>query len=409
MPMFNPDEVRRDFPILFRKIEGNGLVYLDSGATSQKPKSVIEAVSKYYKEHNANVHRGAHTLGDESTDLLDESRSEVAKFIGADKSEVVFVRNATEAINLVAYSWGMENLKAGDRIVVTELEHHSNIVPWQLVAERTGAVVEFVWVSGEGYVDMGEFRSRVEGAKIVSFVHVSNFLGTISPVNEMVSFAKKAGAIVIVDGAQAIPHMSVNVRDLGVDFYVFSGHKMLGPMGIGVLYGRKVLLEQMPPFMGGGGMISEVYKSGSTYADVPEKFEAGTPNVAGAVGLTEAIRYLEKLGINDVREHDKKIVQYALDGLVKIGNIEILGPRDSNSRSGSVSFVYKGVHAHDVATILDSEGVAVRSGHHCTMVMHNKLQVPASVRASFNVYTNQQDIDRLIEALGKVSKVMGVK
>ena len=395
-----------------REINGHPLVYLDSGATSQKPNQVLEAERNYYEQHNANVHRGAHTLGDEATNLLMESRQATAKFIGASDQEIIFVRNTTEAINLVAYSWGLDNLKEGNVIVTTLMEHHANLVPWQEVGRRTGARVEVVGLTPDGQVDMDDYRNKLKlHPKLVSFVQVSNALGTINPVAEMTKLAHKVGAVVLVDGAQAVPHMRVDIREIGCDFYAFSGHKMLGPMGIGVLWGKRALLEKMSPFLTGGGMINEVYTDHSTWAELPEKFEAGTPNVAGAVGLMSAIKYLEKLGLpaqagmDNVREHDKQLVAYSIQQLQKIKEIRILGPKDSSQRSGSVSFEYQGVHAHDIAAILDSQGVAVRSGHHCTMPLHNSLGVVASIRASFNVYTTKGDIDALVEALKKVKEV----
>ena len=410
--MLDTIQVRRDFPILKREINGHPLVYLDSGATSQKPNQVLEAERNYYEQHNANVHRGAHTLGDEATNLLMESRQATAKFIGASDQEIIFVRNTTEAINLVAYSWGLDNLKEGDVIVTTLMEHHANLVPWQEVGRRTGAKVEVVGLTPDGQVDMDDYRNKLKlHPKLVSFVQVSNALGTINPVAEMTKLAHKVGAVVLVDGAQAVPHMRVDIGEIGCDFYAFSGHKMLGPMGIGVLWGKRALLEKMSPFLTGGGMINEVYTDHSTWAELPEKFEAGTPNVAGAVGLMSAIKYLEKLGLpaqagmDNVREHDKQLVAYSIQQLQKIKEIRILGPKDSSQRSGSVSFEYQGVHAHDIAAILDSQGVAVRSGHHCTMPLHNSLGVAASIRASFNVYTTKDDIDALVEALKKVKEV----
>lgn len=410
--MLDTIQVRWDFPILKREINGHPLVYLDSGATSQKPNQVLEAERNYYEQHNANVHRGAHTLGDEATNLLMESRQATAKFIGASDQEIIFVRNTTEAINLVAYSWGLDNLKEGDVIVTTLMEHHANLVPWQEVGRRTGAKVEVVGLTPDGQVDMDDYRNKLKlHPKLVSFVQVSNALGTINPVAEMTKLAHKVGAVVLVDGAQAVPHMRVDIGEIGCDFYAFSGHKMLGPMGIGVLWGKRALLEKMSPFLTGGGMINEVYTDHSTWAELPEKFEAGTPNVAGAVGLMSAIKYLEKLGLpaqagmDNVREHDKQLVAYSIQQLQKIKEIRILGPKDSSQRSGSVSFEYQGVHAHDIAAILDSQGVAVRSGHHCTMPLHNSLGVAASIRASFNVYTTKDDIDALVEALKKVKEV----
>ncbi|MFH1244241.1 MAG: cysteine desulfurase [bacterium] len=406
--MFDPQEVRKDFPILKREINGKRLVYLDSGATSQKPRQVLDAERGYYETHNANVHRGAHTLGDEATQLYQEAREKVAEFIGGRAQGVVFVRNTTEAINLVAYAWGLDNLKKGDVMVTTLMEHHANLVPWQEVARRTGARVEVVGLTEDGRVDMDDYQQKLKlRPKLVAIVQVSNALGTINPVVEMTKMAHKAGALVLVDGAQAVPHMKVDVSEIGCDFYAFSGHKMLGPMGIGVLWGRKEILESMSPFLTGGGMINEVAVDQSTWTSVPEKFEAGTPNVAGAVGLSAAIDYLEKLGMENVRKHDKQLVAYSIQQLGKLKNVKILGTKNADLRSGSVSFAYEGIHAHDVATILDSEGVAVRSGHHCTMPLHTSMGIVASVRASFNVYTTKEDVDALVVALGKVKKIFG--
>jgi len=406
--MLYPDVIKKDFPILTREINGYPLVYLDSAATSQKPKSVIEAISRYYETNNANVHRGAHTMGDESTQALEEARETVARFVGGESEEVVFVRNTTEALNLVAYAWEQDNLHKGDLILATEMEHHSNLVPWQEAARRVGGRVELVKVTPGGLLDQNDYRQKLKlEPKLVALGHVSNTLGTVNPVKEMTRAAKKAGAVVVVDGAQAVPHMAVDVKDLGCDFYAFSGHKMLGPMGIGVLWGRRELLESMPPFLTGGGMISEVYPERAVWMKGAEKWEAGTPNVAGVVGLTAAVDYLENLGMKVVREHDKLIVEYALERLGRLQELRILGPKDSSWRSGSVSFEYAGVHAHDVATILDSQGVAVRSGQHCTMVLHNKLGIAATVRVSFNVYTTKSDIDRLVEALTQVKQTFG--
>jgi len=406
--MFDPDLIRQDFLILTKMINDKPLVYLDSGATSQKPTQVIEAESNFYQKFNANVHRGAHTLGDEATQMLESARQTVARFIGGKEKEIIFVRNTTEAINLVAYSWGMDILKSGDVVISTIMEHHANMVPWQQVCKKTGAKLELVKIDSEGRLDQNDFNEKLKlKPKLVAITQVSNTLGTINPVKEMTKLAHKAGAIVLIDGAQAVPHMKVDVSEIGCDFYVFSGHKMLGPMGIGVLWGKQEILEKMSPFITGGGMINEVFEDHATWAELPDKFEAGTPNVAGAIGLQSAIEYLEKLGLEEVRTHDKEIVDYALKSLSKIENLIVYGPKDAAIRSGCVSFEYRGVHAHDVATILDSEGVAVRSGHHCTMPLHKSLGLSASIRASFNVYTTKSDIDNLVKALGKVKQVFG--
>lgn len=406
--MLVPHTVKKDFPIFDRLINGRPLVYLDSGATSQKPRAVLDAERTYYEKHNANVHRGAHTLGDEATKILEESREAAARFIGGEEREIIFTRNTTEGLNLVAYTWALDTLKKGDVVLSTEMEHHSNIVPWHEAARRTGARVELVRVTKDGLIDTADFENKLKlKPKLVAMVHVSNALGTINPVAELTRLAHKAGAVVVVDGAQAVPHLPVRVKDIGCDFYAFSGHKMLGPMGIGVLWGRRHLLESMSPFLTGGGQINEVFSDHATWADVPEKFEAGTPNVAGAAGLAAAIDYLTSLNLAAVREHDAATVAYALEKLSLMKELTILGTRDASKRSGSVSFIYSGVHAHDVATILDSEGVAVRSGHHCTMVLHEKMGLGASIRASFNVYTTKEDIDALTAALVQVKKVFG--
>lgn len=395
--MLDVDQIKRDFPILQRQINGQPLVYLDNAATSQKPRQVIEAMVDYYQQHNANVHRGIHTLGDESTRMYQQARKKIAKFIGAgDANELVFVRNTTEGINLVAYSWGTANVSKGDVIVTTEMEHHSNLVPWQELAKRVGARLE--------YTDMEDLDEKLKlKPKLLALVHVSNFLGTINPIREIVSKCKSVK--VLVDGAQAVPHMPVDVRKLGCDFYAFSGHKMYGPMGIGGLWVKREILEDMQPFMTGGGMISEVHKTGTVFADLPDRFDAGTPNVAGAVGLAAAVEYLEKIGMNNVRTHAKELIEYALNKLKSIKGIKIYGPREIERRGGLVAFSVKGIHAHDVAQVLDSEGIAVRSGHHCTMPMHEKLGISGTTRASFGIYNTKEDIDRLIEGLEKVRQV----
>jgi len=406
-------DLRREFPILKRKVNGKKLVYLDSAATSQKPEQVLQAMEEYYRRHNANVHRGAHTLGDEATEMLEKAREKVARFIGANEAkEVIFVRNATEALNLVAYAWGLDNLKTGDVILTTEMEHHANMVPWQEIAKLRGARVEFVRITSEGELDLEDLKKKLGNkVKVVAFTQVSNTLGTVNQVREIVELVRgRSGALVVVDGAQAVSHMRVNVAKMGSDFYAFSGHKMYGPMGIGVLWGRREILERMRPFLTGGGMISEVHKNGASWAELPEKFEAGTPNVAGVVGLAAAVSYLESLGMDWVERHGHEIVEYALkrlEELEKKGLIRIVGPKKVEKRVGSVSFVYNGVHAHDVATVLDSEGVAVRSGHHCTMVLHEVLGLAATVRASFGVYTMKEDVDALVRGLEKVKEVFG--
>jgi cysteine desulfurase / selenocysteine lyase len=395
------NDVKQDFPILSRKINGKPLVYLDNAATSQKPKAVIEAMVDYYENHNANVHRGIHTLGDESTRMYQQAREKVAKFIGAsDPNELVFVRNTTEGINLVAYAWGMANVGKGEVILTTDMEHHSNMVPWQELAKRTGARVE--------YTDMDDLAKKLKlKPKLIAIAHVSNFLGTINDIRLTVQLATRhvPRAKVLVDGAQAVPQMPVDVQDLGIDFYAFSGHKMYGPMGIGGLWVRKEILERMGPFMTGGGTISEVHTTGTIFTDLPDRFDAGTPNVAGAVGLAAAAKYLERIGMQNVRAHAKELTNHLINQLSNLEFVKIYGPKDIDKRGGLVAFTVEGVHAHDVAQVLDSEGIAVRSGHHCTMPMHEKLGIAATVRASFGIYNTKEEVDKLIEGLGKVKKV----
>ena len=405
-------KIKKDFPILSQELNGKPLVYLDSGATSQKPKEVIESLVNYYQLSNANIHRGIHALGDESTKLYQQSRKIVAGFIGVgDVNELIFVRNTTEAINLVAYAWGRKNISKGDSILLTEMEHHSNVVPWQVLAEEVGAKVEYVSVDSDGVLDMDDFDEKIsKKPKLLAMVHVSNFLGTINPVKEIVIKAKKLGVKVLIDGAQAVPHMSVDVVDLGVDFYAFSGHKMLAPMGIGGLYIKKEILNEMGPFLSGGGMISEVHKSGPIFAQMPDKYDGGTPNVAGAVGMAVAVKYLNRLGMKNVRSHEKEVLKYAMKELSQVKGLKIYGPKDVINRGGVIAFTLDEIHAHDVAQILDREmGVAVRSGHHCTMIMHEKLGVPATTRASFYIYNGKKDVDALIKGIEKVKKVFGDK
>lgn len=403
-------KIRADFPILKRTIHGKRLTYLDNAATTQKPRPVIQAIQEFYEEHNANVHRGIHTLGDEATRLYGEARQVVAEFIGASKpEEVIFTRNTTEGINLVAYAWGGEQVKKGDLIVTTEMEHHSNIVPWQLLAKRSGARVEYVRVDKDtGQVDWEDLEAKVRlRPKLVTVVHVSNFLGTVNPIETMVALVRKLSPTtrVLVDGAQTVAHMPVRVRDLGCDFFAFSGHKLYGPMGIGGLWVKSEVLEKMKPFMTGGGTISEVTTEGTVFAEGPERFEAGTPNVAGAVGLKVAIDYVRGLGMGAIGEHEKKLVKRVIELLSELDFVKIYGPKDVDRRGTVVAFAVRGVHAHDVAQVLDSEGIAVRSGHHCVMPMHTKLHLAATTRVSFGVYNSDEDIEFLIRGLKKVRRV----
>jgi cysteine desulfurase/selenocysteine lyase len=407
---FDPHVIRRDFPILERRINGRPLVYLDSASSSQKPNVVIDAVDRYYREYNANVHRGIYSIGEESTAAYERARVQVGRFINApDSHEIIFTRNATEAINLVAYSWGRRNINRGDPIVLTEMEHHANLVPWQLLVQERDGDLEFIPITDDGVLrlDVFEVLLRLK-PKLVAFTHVSNTLGTINPVRQMVQMAHEAGALVLVDGAQAVPHVAVDVQEIGADFYAFSGHKMLGPMGSGALWARRELLEAMPPFLAGGEMIREVHLRRSDFNDIPWKFEAGTPAVADAIGLGVAAEYLTALGMDAVREHERELVAYALDVLPRsVPGIQLYGPMDPDLRGGVIPFNLPGIHPHDVAQVLDRSGVAVRAGHHCTMPLHERLDLAATARASFNVYSTREDIDALVTGLLDVQRVFG--
>ena len=401
----DPEAIRRDFPIFERDFGGRPVAYLDSAATSLKPRSVVDAVDGYNARYSANVHRGIYALGEEATAAYEGARDKVARFIGArDRHEIVFVRNATEAINLVAATWGRRHIGAGDTIVLTELEHHSNLVPWQLLVQEKDADLEFVPIDEEGRLIQTNFDALLRTKpKLVAFTHVSNGIGTINPVREMVDRAHAAGALVLVDGAQSVPHMPVNVAELDCDFFAFSGHKALGPTGSGVLWARRELLEAMPPYMGGGEMILEVHLRSTVYNDVPWKFEAGTPDIAAAIGLGAALDYLSALRMDRVREHERLLTAYALDALAHgVPGLLLHGPHSADERAGVVTFNLPGVHPHDVASLLDREAVAIRAGHHCTQPLHERLGEAATARASFGVYTTTGDIDRLVAALRKV-------
>lgn len=394
--------VRQDFPILQTFIRGKPLVYLDSAATSQKPRAVLEAVDNYYKTANANVHRGLHTLSAHATELYEGARKKIAAFIGAENKEIIFVRNATEGINLVAHCLGKQ-IQKGDLLVSTVMEHHSNIVPWQLLAKATGATLAFIPITKEGLFDMGKARELFQKKpKIVTFTHVSNVLGTINPVQELTCLAHEAGALVLVDAAQSVPHMPVDVKTIDCDFLVFSGHKMLGPTGIGVLYGKKQLLEALPPFLGGGDMIKEVHLEKSTWNDLPWKFEAGTPNISGAIGLAAAIKYLSGVGMEHVSKHEQEIIQYAWEKMKKMKDVAIYGPP---KRAGVIAFNLGDIHPHDLTSVLDDEGIAIRSGHHCAQPLMEVLGVAATARISASVYTTKEDIDVFVAALEKARKV----
>lgn len=400
-------KVRADFPILQRFIHpGQPLIYLDSAATSQKPNTVIKAMEDYYLLHNANIHRGVHTLAEEATGLYEEARKKIANFIHAKySSEIIYTKNTTESINLVANTWGRSELFSGDIVLLTEMEHHSNLVPWQMLAKEKDIQLEFIPVLNHGSLDMDAYEKLLaRKPKLVSFTHISNVLGTINPVKKMVEMAHKHGAIVFVDGAQSVPHLEVDVQKINADFYAFSGHKMLGPTGIGILYGKKALLENMPPFLGGGDMIKQVHLRSFIPNEIPYKFEAGTPPIAEVVGLSAAIDYLLTIGMNNIREHELKLVNYAYRNLEQMQGISIFG-HELEDRGGVLAFMVDGVHPHDVAQILDGDGIAVRAGHHCAMPLHERFQLPATTRASLYLYNTEYEIDQLVISLKKVQKM----
>ncbi|HEV7399457.1 MAG TPA: cysteine desulfurase [Solirubrobacterales bacterium] len=407
---FPIEKVRAAFPALEREVHGKPVAYLDSGASAQRVLASIQAVDRYERTSHSNVHRGSHTLSAEATAAYEGARATVADHLGAaDRREVAFVRNATEAINLVARAWGDANVGAGDRIVLTEMEHHSNIVPWQQLAERVGAEIDWAPIDDEGLLDMDAFAALLErGPKLVAVTHVSNVLGTENPLAEISRLAHEAGALVLVDGAQGAPKMAVDVAELGVDFYALTGHKLYAPTGIGALWGRLDLLRAMPPFLGGGSMIRKVSRDGTTYADPPARFEAGTPAIAQAIGMASALRWLDGLGMDAVLEHERQITDYALERLPEVPGLRIFGPPRGAGRIGPVSFELEGVHAHDVSEILDRHGVAVRAGHHCAQILMDRLGVSATARASFGVYTTPEEIDRLVDGLHDARKVFGL-
>jgi cysteine desulfurase / selenocysteine lyase len=400
------EEIRSEFPILQRDVHGEPLAYLDNGATSQKPLAVIEALDLYWRSENANVHRGVHTLSEEATALYEEARRTLAAHIGADHREVIFVRNATEALNLVAYSWGRTSVREGDRIVVTEMEHHSNIVPWYQLAQEKGAVLDWAPITDEGRLDLDALAALIErGPKLVCIAHVSNVLGTINPVAEIARLAHEAGALVVVDGAQGGPKLELDMAELGADFYALTAHKMYGPTGIGALFGRRELLEAMPPFIGGGSMIKKVGRELITWAGLPAKFEGGTPAIGEAVGYGAAVRWLDELGLEAVHAAEAELAAYALERIAEVPDLTVFGPPAGDDRGGIVSFAIEGVHAHDVSEILDRHGIAVRAGHHCAQPLMERLGVPATTRASFAVYNTRAEVDRLIDGLLDVRRV----
>lgn len=409
LPRLDVQNIRKDFPALGREIHpGVPLIYLDSTATSQKPLAVIQALDEMYRNHTANIHRGIHTLAEEATEAYESARQKIAAFINAPSPrQVIFTRNTTESINLVAYSWGRANLSAGDLIILTEMEHHSNMIPWQMLAAEKNLRLEFIPVTGEGLLDLAAYQDLLKmEPRLVAFTQMSNVLGTINPAKEIIRMAHQAGAITLVDGAQSVPHVPVDVQDLAADFLAFSGHKMVGPTGIGVLYGRKDLLEAMPPFLGGGDMIKQVELRSFKTNSLPHKFEAGTPAIAEAVGLGVAVDYLNRVGMAAIAHYEHEIGQYALERLEEIAGLEVLGP--AMDQKGAVfSFVLPGIHAHDAAEILDQDGIAVRAGHHCAMPLHNKFHIPATIRASFYLYNTKEEVDHLVRGIYKVKEVFG--
>ena len=405
------DAICADFPVLDQEVHPDKwLVFLDSAASSQKPRQVIDAMSTYYTTSHANVHRGIHVLSERATAAYEAGRDKVRDFINArSRREIILTRNTTESVNLVAATWGRANLRPGDVVVLSEMEHHSNIVPWQILAEQVGLTIRYIPVTDSGLLDLDAYAAllRDEPVKLVSVMHVSNVLGTVNPMADMIAQAHAAGALFMVDGAQSVPHLAVDVQALDMDFLAFSGHKMAGPTGIGVLYGKRALLEAMPPYMGGGDMIKRVTLEGSTWNDLPYKFEAGTPAIAESVGLGAAVDYLTGLGMDNIQAHERIITDYALDRLVEIPGLTLFGP-GPDQRSGVASFTLKDIHAHDVAQLLDNEGVAVRAGHHCAMPLHKRLGVAATARASFYVYNSTTDVDALVEAIYNARRVFGI-
>lgn len=409
-PRLDRTAFRAQFPALAQEVGGHPLVYLDNAATSQKPQCVLDALSAYYEHDNANVHRGIHELSRRATIAFEEARVKLAKFIGAaDSAEFLWTRGTTESINLVASSWGMHELRKGDEILLSSMEHHSNIVPWQLVADRTGARLRYIEMDEQGRLILDNLTELLsDRTRIVAVSHVSNALGTVNPVREIVEQAKRVGALVLIDGAQAVPHRRVDVQEIGCDFYAFSGHKMCGPTGTGGLWARRSLLESMPPYQGGGEMIRHVGRDESTWAEIPHKFEAGTPNIGGAIALGAAADFLDEVGFDAIAEHEREVLAYALERLDDLGGVRIYGPTDLDERSGVISFTMGDAHPHDISTILDSKGVAIRAGHHCAQLVMQHFDISATARASFYLYSSTDDVDRLVEGLASVKEIFGL-
>lgn len=406
----NSYELRNDFPIFKKKINGKDLVYLDNASTTQKPYSVINSITDFYSNYNSNIHRAVYQLAEEATELYEQSRKKIANFINVRPEEIIFTRNTTESINLIAHSWARSNLKKDDIIAITEIEHHSNIVPWQILCQEIGTRLEYVGIDESGFLDIEYLIELISSRKVklVSISHMSNVLGTIVPIERIIKTAHQYDIPVIVDGAQSVPHMPVDAKNLDCDFLVFSAHKMLGPTGVGVLYAKKELLEKMKPFMGGGDMIKEVFKFHTNYNEVPYKFEAGTPNIADVVGFGAAVDYLEKIGMENIRKHEIYLTEYALESMQSLKYITIYGPMDSKFRGGVISFNIADIHPHDLATIMNDHGIAIRSGHHCAQVLMQRLDVPATSRASFYIYNTKEEIDKFVNAIKEAGRIFKI-
>lgn len=406
----NSYELRNDFPIFKKKINGKDLVYLDNASTTQKPYSVINSITDFYSNYNSNIHRAVYQLAEEATELYEQSRKKIANFINVRPEEIIFTRNTTESINLIAHSWARSNLKKDDIIAITEIEHHSNIVPWQILCQEIGTRLEYVGIDESGFLDVEYLIELISSRKVklVSISHMSNVLGTIVPIERIIKTAHQYDIPVIVDGAQSVPHMPVDAKNLDCDFLVFSAHKMLGPTGVGVLYAKKELLEKMKPFMGGGDMIKEVFKYHTNYNEVPYKFEAGTPNIADVVGFGAAVDYLEKIGMENIRKHEIYLTEYALESMQSLKYITIYGPMDSKFRGGVISFNIADIHPHDLATIMNDHGIAIRSGHHCAQVLMQRLDVPATSRASFYIYNTKEEIDKFVNAIKEAGRIFKI-
>jgi cysteine desulfurase/selenocysteine lyase len=406
----NSYELRNDFPIFKKKINGKELVYLDNASTTQKPYSVINSITDFYSNYNSNIHRAVYQLAEEATALYEQSREKIANFINVRPEEIVFTRNTTESINLIAHSWARTNLKKDDGVAITELEHHSNIVPWQILSQEIGTRLEYVGIDENGFLDLQYLIELISSKKVklVSLSHMSNVLGTIVPIERIIKIAHENDIPVLVDGAQSVPHMPVDVKNMDCDFLVFSAHKMLGPTGVGVLYAKKEFLEKMRPFMGGGDMIKEVFKFHTNYNEVPYKFEAGTPNIADVVGFGAAIDYLEKIGMENIRKHEIDLTEYALESILSIKHLTVYGPRDPNYRGGVISFNIADIHPHDLATIMNDHGIAIRSGHHCAQVLMQRLDVPATSRASFYIYNTKEEIDKFVNAIKEAGRIFKI-